>query len=514
MDKRKKEIRALAEQDLYYFISLVAPERVLGDIHKELITWWNREEAKSHQLVLLPRAHQKSALAAYRVAWEITRNPAVTILYVSSTTPLAINQLRSIKNILTSDKYRTYWPEMINEEEGKREEWAAMRFCVDHPKRKKEGVRDSTVMASGITTNLTGFHCDIAVLDDIITKDNAYSEMGREQVKSFYSFMASIENTDASEWVIGTRYHPKDLYDKLIQMRYIIREPETGGILSDEPMFDVFARVVENSDERNGTGQFLWPSQKRYDGRTFGFDVGELAKKKAQYDDMAKFYSQYYNDPTDPSEARITPACFQYYNPKHLKEEGGVWFLKERRLNIFAGMDFAYSLDKRADNTAIVIIGVDEDNNIYILDIDVFKTTRISVMRERLLALHRRWNIKKVCAETNMGQKVIVEQFKEDLSQEGVILPIESKYRTRHEGTKLERVTAVLQLRYFQKKIWHFKGYNCQTLESELQAAKPDHDDIEDALASAIEISKAPFRSRGVKQESNIMYHSKFGGVM
>src|SRR5574339_373025 len=87
------EIRERAEQDLVFFINLIHPQRVLGNIHVELINWWTREDAKHHQLTLLPRDHGKSAMIAYRVAWEITRNPAVRVLYISSTANLAEKQL-------------------------------------------------------------------------------------------------------------------------------------------------------------------------------------------------------------------------------------------------------------------------------------------------------------------------------------------------------------------------------------------------------------------------------------
>src|SRR5688500_15281986 len=106
MDSKVQAIRDRAEADLETFIKLVHPQRVLGSIHTELIQWWTKQDAKSHQLVLLPRDHMKSALVAYRVAWEITKNPAIRILYISSTSQLAIKQAKFIKDILTCPQYR------------------------------------------------------------------------------------------------------------------------------------------------------------------------------------------------------------------------------------------------------------------------------------------------------------------------------------------------------------------------------------------------------------------------
>ena len=105
---KKEAIRLQAESSLETFIRLVHPHRVLGGIHTELINWWDRQDRRSHQLVLLPRDHGKSALAAYRVAWRITKDPTLRILYISSTANLAEKQLKFIKDILTSDIYRFY----------------------------------------------------------------------------------------------------------------------------------------------------------------------------------------------------------------------------------------------------------------------------------------------------------------------------------------------------------------------------------------------------------------------
>jgi len=67
-EKQQKidHIREAAEADLVTFIKLIAPKTVLGAVHVEVCDWWTRQERKTHQLVLLPRDHQKSRLVRYR----------------------------------------------------------------------------------------------------------------------------------------------------------------------------------------------------------------------------------------------------------------------------------------------------------------------------------------------------------------------------------------------------------------------------------------------------------------
>ena len=118
---KKEEVRIAAESSLIAFINLVHPKTLLGSLHEELCYWWEREDKKNHQLVLLPRDHQKSRMIAYRVAWTLTKNPHFRILYLSSTANLAEKQLKFIKDIFTSDIHSRYWPDHVNIEEGKRE---------------------------------------------------------------------------------------------------------------------------------------------------------------------------------------------------------------------------------------------------------------------------------------------------------------------------------------------------------------------------------------------------------
>ena len=102
-----EEIRTAAENDLTFFINLVAPSQVLGNCHKEVIEWWTREDSKDFQLLLFPRDHGKSRLVAYRVAWELTKDPTLRVLYISATANLAEKQLGFIKGILDSDRFRS-----------------------------------------------------------------------------------------------------------------------------------------------------------------------------------------------------------------------------------------------------------------------------------------------------------------------------------------------------------------------------------------------------------------------
>lgn len=511
-----EEIKLAAEQDLETFVKLVAPHECLSNFHQGLYSWWTREDAKNHQLCLVPRDHGKSRHIAYRVAWEITRRPDVRILYISATSNLAAKQLKFIKDILSSKIYRRYWPEMINENVHSREKWTETEISVDHPIRKVEAVRDPTVFVAGLTTSITGLHCDIAVLDDIVVQENAYTKEGRDKVQSQYALLSSIEGADSQEWVVGTRYHVKDLYQTMLDMKEQIYDKDLN-VVAEEPIFEVFERQVE--DRGDGTGQFLWPIQKRDDGKVFGFSPQILAGKRAKYrgnGQLKQFYAQYYNDPTRGDGAAINREKFQYYDKKFLDIKSGIWYYNRQRINVYAAIDFAFSLKKKADYTAIVVVGIDALHNIYVLDIERFKTDRIATYFEKIRDLFVKWDFRKLRAEVTSAQSVVVKQLKDNyIRPNGLAISVDEYKPNRYEGSKEERLEAILGPRYDNMNIWHYKGGECSHLEDELVVSNPPHDDIKDALASAIEIATPPARQtteRNLRRTQRKF--GKFGGII
>jgi phage terminase large subunit-like protein len=208
---------------------------------------------------------------------------------------------------------------------------------------------------------------------------------------------------------------------------------------------------------------------------------------------------------------------FQYYNPKHVYREGGKWYYRQSRLNVFAAVDFAYSLSKGADFSAIVVIGVDSKHNYYVLDIDRFKTQKISDYFSRILRMHVKWDFRKIRLETTAAQVVLVKDLKENyIRAHGLALSVEENPVTSRSGSKEERIEANLQPKYANGQMWHYSGGHCTLLEEELIYAKPAHDDIKDALSSAIETAVPPsFQAAAAKSENagpRPQYHPRFGG--
>lgn len=513
--KQVDDLRQACLDSLYVYACTIEPHRVWGEVHKEVFDWWQNhmeddDEGKENLLCLLPRDHQKSHMMALMATWLIARDPAITILYVSATATLAEKQLSDIKRILDSKTFRLLWPDMTHKDEGKRETWNNTEICVDHPKRKEEGVRDATVLAAGLTKNVTGLHCQILMKDDVVVPDNAYTLEARNKVAAACSQLASVLTTGGKEFVVGTRYHPSDHYQDLKEIKEDIYDDE-GEITGQVEVYDVYERAVEEN------GVFLWPKEFRAeDGKPFGFDWKELARKKAKYLDTTQFFAQYYNNPNDMENQRISRDKFQYYDQTTVKQVHGVWYANGRRINVYAGMDFAYSVSKKSDYTCIVVIGVDPDFNIYVLDIERFKTKNMDVYFNNLLNMHSKWGFRSLRAEVSVAQAAIVEYIKEQAKREGMVLRVDEHRPNKYQGAKAERIAASLEPRYHNGQVFHYKGGYCSMLEEELMLENPPHDDIKDTLAIVVsgDIRK-PLKRNDNEGDgvTHIHYHPRFGGV-
>lgn len=502
---KQKEIRELAMKDLKAFVALVAPQRMLGHCHKRMLDFFMKNDSE-RQLVLWPRAHQKSAMIAFWTLWHIVNNPHTTVLYVSDSARLAEMQLSFMKTIMNTDVFRKYWPDLCHEDEGKREVWRNNAISVDHWYRKDQLIRDFTVLACGMGANITGSHFDVVVLDDIVVYDNSATPEERSKCETWYSLLSSILNPGGFIKAVGTRYHPKDLYQKFMDTE-IDTFDDFGNKNGSYQAWTVSQEVVEVD------GHFLWPRTQRGDGAWFGFNWAELNKKKADYMNKLQFFAQYYNNPNDPEDAPISN--FNYYDGDRLLPKYDGWYYRDdngvdRKLNVYAAIDFASTMTQKADFTCIVVVGVDYQGNILVLDIDRFKSDKISVMHEHLSKMYSKWQWIKLRGEATGAQNLVVEHLKEMNRKKGIFYSVESDKPTQNKEL---RILTNLEPRYAAGIIFHRQGGNWEILEEELSQARPRHDDIKDALASVVAIITSPTRRTKAANVMELPVNSKFGGI-
>lgn len=513
---RIEQARSVLEDDLWEFAKYINPHYCYGEIHQEVFRWLADPHGSDNQLLLMPRAHLKSHCIAVWCVWWTTKHPDTSIVYLSAGEDLSKVQLGAIKNMLTCDRYRKLWPEMVNREEAKRDKWSADTINVDHPRRKEMGIRDFTLHTKTVKSNFTGLHCDVMIYDDIVVPNNAYTETGRKEVKAAVSQCASILNPGGISKAVGTIYHPADIYSDFQSAMVREWDEVVGDFTNEYPLWDVKKYIVESHGDM--TGEYLWPrTESPYDGKSYGFNIKILAKIQAKYFSMgenAQFYAQYYNDPNDPESEKVSRDCFQFYDPKFVQFRDGFFYFKNRRLNLCAAMDVAWTVNKGSDYTALAVIGVDHDWNIYVLSLERFKTQDYDTYYSYITSLHAQWGFRRLFIESNAGGSLVASEVKRRLKQNGSTLVIEGKAATGNEGKKEEKHNAILIPRVKNGQVFFPKGGLTDVAIEEIVLERPPHDDLKDVLTTAIANAQAP--ARQTEEDSNVInirYNRRFGGL-
>ena len=523
MDKRT-ELRLFYEGSLFEFAKYINPHYAYSDIHEEVFHWLENPDQHLNLLLLLPRGHLKSHCIAVYCAWRLAKVPWWTMVYLTAGDDLAQVQMASIKAMLTCDRFRLLWPTHVNLEESKREKWATREINLDHPTRKDRSIRDFSLIIKTLGSSATGLHCDELIIDDIVVPQNAYTEAGRKLVQQSVADFTSVKNTGAMTKACGTRYAGNDMYSAWIEAVYEVVNQETGEIIGTKKLWNVFEAVVEDSEEHDGTGTYLWPRIQSRNGSWYGWDQQILAIKKAEYiqaGERAQFYSQYYNDPNYGGDDAIGAEGFQYIRSRSLTKAGDHIYAFGRRLEVIAAMDCAWTDDtglsrrkKGSDWTAIVVVGMDADGFYYVLDISIFRTSKFHEYYRKLINLHNIWKFRKVYIETNSAGRLIKQELDTQIKENGYNIITFGKNRGKNDGTKEERWAMILEPKYEAKLVYHRRCGYIHAMEDQLRKQRPKYDDIKDALTIALENIRKPKNwSRTIESSGTVKTaNSRFGG--
>ena len=499
----RAELRAAAETSFLVFLQLMNPLYKYASVHKECADYLQvAYEEGMDALALLPRGHLKSHILANFAVWLITKDPTESIVYTCYSSDLARKQVFAMKLVIISKPYRELWPENVQGKEGCKTLWRSEEFMIDNPLLKTLNSREASVSIGTLNSPKTGHHPTTLMFDDLVVIDrkssypSAHHEEGRRAVREV---VASLNNTlpaSGRRFAVGTRYHPKDQYQIWMDSTTPEFATNTNGDLVQVGVKKVW-KTMTRQVETDGT--FLWPLQRDAQGREHGMNQQLLAKRRSEEllntGHLEQFYAQYYNQCNASDMNSINRDMFRYYERTDLSKDGKAWTLcrngyEPTRLRLSAALDLAFSTSSTADYTAVMVVGLDRENNVYVLDIDQYKTEDFNVHTTKLKALHAKWGFNEIVVEMNGPQKANGPRLQNALKKSGVSLAV-VPFIPRE--SKQERMTAVLDPKYRLNQVFHPKGaLYLDELEDQLELFKPKHDDLKDALAVAIEFSKLP----------------------
>lgn len=445
-----EKIKGYAQSSLWFLCGQFLGYKDWDLVHDDVERLLRKPSRK--KALLLPRGHLKTSFVtiAFTIQ-QILKNPNVRILIGNGVWDIARSFLDEIKAQLENSQLKYLFGEFVSAR------WNADEFIV---KQRTRALKEPTVRTTGVEAETTGGHYDIIILDDLIGLQNSQTPEQRNKAKRFRRSMINLLEPGGLLVEIGTRWHLDDTFSEIFEkeMRY----------------YDVVVKkVVEN-------GKLIFPKHfaKRFDEKRKDWvqvedptcmDYVDHLKSAMPLDE---FSAQYYNEPFSSENQLFKPEMFGYWN--------------QRPEGIFIGMavDLAISEVRSADQTAIVVMGMDRDFKLYVLDYLVGRW-RPSEVVTHIFEMQSKWNPITVGMETNGFQRTLKLACEEEMRVKRRYFNIE-EIRTGPEKSKNERMKT-LEPFYRNGNMKHAAWMKGRDMEAQLQTfPKGKHDDIVDAMSMCL----------------------------
>ena len=481
------------------------------DVHKELclmldgIAWDNHSGKVCYSM---PRGHAKSTFVSnvfpiHQCYFDCaTDGGRKYILIISETEDLSTKFVEYINSQLKfNKKLREDLGVIMNESKFDNKKDTGMEFVT---------TKGTMVRAAGMGKALRGarngaYRPDLVILDDLESMANTNTKELREKNLHWYNSVIEpigVEGRTAFLYV-GTLVHGNGLLpDILTRIDYesrkyaaIVQEPDNMElwmhyceILDDktdeerEAKADAF--YEENREEMDKGWKTLWSR----------WTYSALMKKKSTLGTKA-FNSEYMNIAYDPDSQIFNEDNIIFFDDRDLIDQWG----RKIPLDVYGFWDLAVGKgNKRDDYNAVVIIGRDKLTGVmYVLDAWSAKVPahKALAVAEQKIA---EWQPRLFGVETIQMQYEFYRQLQENIMKHGL-------YSTRlkacnPKAKKEDRIQILEPL--FETGYLRLKRSQRLLLEQLLVFPQGEHDDLPDALASAVDLAgKTRQRTHYIKPE-------------
>jgi predicted phage terminase large subunit-like protein len=411
-------------------------------------------------LDLWSREHFKSTIVTnWLTIQDILNDPELTFGIFSHTRPIAKAFLRQIKLEFERNEWlKSLFPDVL---------WAdvAERKAAGAKWSEDEGIvvkrvgnpKEATVEAWGLVDGQpTSKHYAVLLYDDVVTRESVTTPVMIANVTSAWELSTNLGSEGGLRRFAGTHYHFNDTYKAIIKKGSAIARiyPCTvDGSVHGEPVL-LSRETIQ---------------KKRADMGPFNFGAQMLLNPKA--DDIQGFKDEWLRNYSRVSGDRMIKAIL---------------------------VDPASAKKTTSDYTAAFVIGLGEDENIYVLD-GARDRLNLSQRWALISNLHRTWKPRAVAYE-RYGKDADIEHFRSEMERD------EYRFQITEVGGSMPKPDRIKRLiPYFEQgRIWlpntlwktdyEGKRYDFTSIfiEDEFKAFPVcAHDDLLDALSRLFDLFPA-----------------------
>ena len=242
-----------------YFQTETGEQYETADFHQKWIgSILDAIDEGGEQMILSPPRHGKTDLLTHFAVWQICRNPNVRIMWVGGNEEIAKNAVGAVVDHLEHNEKliedfcgpgQTFKPKNRS---GK--SWTSGQFTV--ATRSVTGIKSPTMVAVGKGGKILSRDCDLIIADDIEDHSTTIQPSAREQTRQWWTTtLSSRKEEHTAIVVIGSRQHPEDLYN------FLLENPEMTTIVEEAHSTECV--LPENEIELH-EDCMLWSSKRSY----------------------------------------------------------------------------------------------------------------------------------------------------------------------------------------------------------------------------------------------------------
>lgn len=444
--------RELSRADLWFLLVYVLNR---SDCDCEWV-WERCREVQAQpdgMLDLWARGHYKSSIITYALTiQEILRDPNITVGIFSFSRPIAKAFLSQIKREFEQNEtLRALFPDILWDKPSVQ----APRWNEDSGiiVKRSSNPKEATIEAWGLVDSQpTSRHYSLLVYDDAVTQDSVTSPEVVAKVTRAWELSLNLAGMGARFRYIGTRYDYADTYRTII--------------------------------ERGAAIPRVYPAER--DGRSVFLPEDVLAEMRKQMGPYT-YGAQMLQNPVAGGAQTFREDWVQYWDADNLAN-----------LNLYILVDPANSKKRYSDYTAMFVVGMGADMNIYVVDI-VMDRLGLTERTSRLFSLVRTYRPRMVGYE-RYGMQSDIDHIRERMGHENFRFPIvEMTGPTKKEDRIAAMVPFFEQGRiYLPRECWKDTADGEKDLVSvflDQYRSFPycrGHDDLLDCLANITRLQMSP----------------------
>ena len=350
--------RILSRKRLLPFVERFNPDYLAGWVHKDIC---QRLEKFSEQvankesprlMLFMPPRHGKSTLASVAFpAWHLGRHPNHEFISCSYSGSLAMSFSRKVRQLLREPVYKNVFEKSrLDKDSQSVESW--------------QTTQGGGYVAAGVGGGITGKGANVLVIDDPVkNREDAESDNNREATWDWYTSTAYTRlSPGGGILVILTRWHDDDLAGRLL------KQAEDGADQWEVIRYPAIAEIDENFRKQ---GESLHPER-------YNVDALEQIRKAIGPRDWSALYQQ---NPVSDEGDYFSRDMIRYYEYDEIDTA---------ELNYYCAWDLAIGQRDRNDYSVGIVVGIDEYDHLYVVDVVRGKYDGFELV-EQILDLYETW---------------------------------------------------------------------------------------------------------------------------